>query len=83
MAGIIIYKTNFQHYYCLDFPDQSYRSAKSDILRNKDEILWKKENVTSEQVENIKETAKDLVKKLKEGEKVDLEKELERLFEGD
>jgi hypothetical protein len=84
MPGIIIYKTSFQQHYCFDFPDQStYRSAKADIRRNKDEILWKKGNVTYEQIKNSKGTTTNLVNKLNNGEKVDLAKELADFFKCD
>jgi hypothetical protein len=81
MPGVIIYKS-LEHCYGFIFPDQcTYRTAKYDIRRNKDEILWKKGNVGQKQAENAKETINSLVAKLNNNKKVDLERELAKLEE--
>ena len=86
MPGVIIYKTK-ESYYGFIFPDRcSYRTAKDNIRGNKDEILWKKGNVGAQQAENAKGTIDCLVKRLKNGEKVDkvyLANALEGFFQCD
>jgi len=81
MAGIIIYESAFHHYDSLIFNDHSmYRAAKTDIRKNGDKILWKKGNISLEQIENSRETRDNLMAKLKEGIKVDLKEELDGFF---
>jgi hypothetical protein len=81
MPGVIIFKTNEpKHYYGYIFPDQpTYRTAKHDIRGNKDEILWKKGNVSLEQARNAEETMNSLVKKLNDNDEVNLESELAKV----
>ena len=83
MPGIIVYTTK-EPYCChsLDFFDkETYSSAKGHIRANGDKILWKKGNISVEQIKNAKEKVKNLVRKFNLSEKVDLERELPSLFE--
>jgi hypothetical protein len=81
MPGVIIFKTKEpKHYYSFIFYDQpTYRTAKHDIRENKDEIIWKKGNVGPGQAKNAEETINSLVKRLNNGEEVNLDIEKAKL----
>jgi hypothetical protein len=79
MPGVIIYK-NSEKYHIYNFPDRTtYRTAKEDIRKNKDKIVWKKGNVSFEQIQNARETMNSLVRKLNENEELNLEAELAKV----
>ena len=60
--------------------DSLYDFAMKEIPKRGDKILWKKGNVSLEQIEDARKTKDTLVTKLNNSEKVDLEKELEEFF---
>ena len=82
MAGVLIYKNALgQHYSFVIAENKAYTATKLGILENEsNKILWEKENVSSEQIEKSRKTKNDLVKRLNEGQEVDLEKELSIYF---
>lgn len=84
MAGVLIYKSALnQHYSFVAADDDLYNALIADLNKSKDKVLWGKGNVSLEQIENARKTKDNLVERLNEGEKVDLEKELEEFFERD
>ena len=70
-------------YYNLVISDNSIYSdmRKNLVNNNSNRILWEKSNVSLNQIENSRNTKDDLVRRLNDGENVDLEKELEEFFE--
>ena len=82
MVGVLIYKSASQQYYSfVSFDDDSYSVERREIPKRGDQILWERGNVSLAQIENARKTKDDLVKKLNEGQEVNLEKELEEFFE--
>jgi hypothetical protein len=81
MAGVLIYQSVSGCYYSsVHFNDDAYNAEKEDIPKRGDKILWKKGNVSVEQLDNSRKTKNSLVARLNNGEKVDLEKELAEFF---
>ena len=84
MVGVLIYKSRImKSYYNLVISDNSIYSdmRKNLVNNNSNRILWEKSNVSLNQIENSRNTKDDLVRRLNDGENVDLEKELEEFFE--
>jgi hypothetical protein len=81
MAGVLIYKSVLnQHYSFVSSEDNLYNSIILNFNESGEKVLWGRGNVSLEQIENARKTKDDLVRKLNEGEKVDLKKELDVFF---
>lgn len=81
MAGVMIYKTKSGcHYTFVSADDYIYAAEKINVPERGDKILWEKENVSLEQIENCRRKKISLVAKLNNDEKIDLEKELAEFF---
>jgi hypothetical protein len=81
MAGVLIYQTVSNCCYSLACADDYlYNIEKIEIPKRGDKILWEKGNVSLEQINNARKKKNSLVERLNNGEKVDLEKELEEFF---
>jgi len=82
MAGVFIYKNALEQYASfVSADDKTYIAMKSNINENKsDEVVWEKGNVKLQQIEDSRKTKNDLIKRLNNGEEVDLEKELSIYF---
>lgn len=77
---MIIHK-NAQGYYCfISSDDKLYRDAKKEISNNGNQIIWERENVTIEQLENARKTKEEIVKKLNGGEETNVKRELSPFF---
>lgn len=83
MAGVLIYKSALnQHYSFLCADNGEYVAIRVGILENiNNKILWERENVSLEQIENARKTKDNLVAMLNAGKKVDLKKELDCFFQ--
>lgn len=82
MAGVLIYEGALKQYFSFVTADnKEYIAMKSGILENtSNKIIWEKENVSLEQIENSKKTRADLVRRLNKSQEVDVEKELSDYF---
>jgi hypothetical protein len=81
MPGVLIYQTMSGCCYSfVSADDDIYNAEKEDIPKRGDKILWTKEKVNFEQIEKSRKTKNCLVARLNNGEKVDLEKELDSFF---
>jgi len=82
MAGVLIYANALkQHVSFVTADNKTYTVIKADLLEDKSiEIIWEKENVNLQKIEDSRITRADLVRKLNEGQKVNLEKELSKYF---
>ena len=76
MAGVFIYKDVFRKYFSFVIVDDTYAVAKSNTQDRGGIILWEREGVSLEQIEDSRKTKDDLVRRLNKGQEVDLEKEL-------
>jgi hypothetical protein len=84
MAGVLIYKSSIMqsHYSFVISDDSEYVDMRDSLFKNKsNSILWERDKVSLEQIQNARKTKDDLVRKLNEGEKVDLHKELDVFFD--
>ena len=81
MAGVLIYKSAFQYYSFVAVDDGVYEATRADLSGNGNQVLWGRENVSVEQIDNAAETRHNLVAKLNEGQEVNLEEELAPFFE--
>jgi hypothetical protein len=79
MAGVLIYKSVSRYYSYIIEEDSLYELVLKGISKTKDEIVWKKGNVSLKQLESARKTKDDLVRRLNEGEEADLEKEIKEL----
>lgn len=82
MAGVLIYESALKQYFSLVIVDnKEYIAMKSGILENKsNKVIWEREGVSLEQIEDSRKTKDDLVRRLNKGQEVDLEKELSDYF---
>ena len=82
MAGVLIYESALKNYSSLVIADdKEYAAMRTAIRENiSNKILWERKNVSLKQIENSRKTKDNLVRRLNEGEKVDLEKELSIYF---
>ncbi|HPD81943.1 MAG TPA: hypothetical protein PK357_02480 [Candidatus Pacearchaeota archaeon] len=81
MPGVLIYQTPSRCCYSFVIADDDlYNAEIKEIPKRRDKILWEKGNVSFEQIEKSRKTKNCLVARLNNGEKVDLEKELDIFF---
>jgi uncharacterized Zn ribbon protein len=83
MAGVLIYKSGIMqsHYSFVIGNNSEYADMRNSLLKiESNSILWERNKVSLEQIENARKTKDDLVRKLNEGEEVDLYKELDVFF---
>ncbi len=82
MAGVFIYSNALkQHFSFVSVDDGTYSVMKLDANKDKSkEILWERENVELQQIEDSRTKRINLVKKLNQGQEINLEKELAKYF---
>ena len=83
MAGVFIYKNYLNQYYgCIISDDEGYQKVRENYLFGRGiQILWEKENVSLERMDNNEKTIEITVNKLNNGQEVNLEKELDLFFQ--
>lgn len=82
MINLLIYQSTSERYYgFVSFNYDLYEVERREMIKRGDKILWERKDVTLEQVECFKKRKDDLLKRLNEGQRVDLKKELSNIFE--
>lgn len=81
MAGVLIFKDAFNYYSLVVCDNELYYATRAEMSKNSGtQILWERKDVSLQQIEDARKMKDELVRKLNEGQEVDLGTELAPFF---
>lgn len=82
MAGLLIYKSYSRFYSFLISDDTAYKeTVKEFTTLSHIKLYFEKGDLTSQQIQDARDKASEIVKRLNQGEKVNAKKELSDYFD--